>query len=77
MLILFFLWCDVFFLQENIAVSQMPPHIQDCIHIFTQDWQVVTKKSYPEPKEKFKELELVDQVFEVGIRGHASIISYR
>jgi Domain of unknown function (DUF3398) len=45
----------------------MPPHIRDCIQIFNQDWKVVNKKSYPDPKDKPKEPELPDQVFELGI----------
>jgi hypothetical protein len=52
----------------------MPPHLRDCIQIFTQDSKVVNKKTYPEPKERQKELELLDQVFEAGIL--LSIVGY-
>jgi hypothetical protein len=55
------------FYQDDVVVEQMPPHIRDCIQIFTQDWKVVNKKSYPEPKEKQKDMELLEQVFEIGI----------
>eukprot|EP00026_Physarum_polycephalum_P000247 Phypoly_transcript_00247.p1 GENE.Phypoly_transcript_00247~~Phypoly_transcript_00247.p1 ORF type:complete len:1883 (+),score=221.77 Phypoly_transcript_00247:138-5651(+) len=52
---------------DDVIVDQMPLHIRDCIQIFTQDWKVVNKKTYPEPKEKSKDLELLDQVFEIDI----------
>lgn len=48
-------------------LDQASAHIKDSVHLFTQNWQMVTKKTFPEPKDKPKELELVDQVFECGI----------
>ncbi len=50
-------------------VEQLPPHIQDCVNVFNQNWKVVKKKSYPEPVERLKDIDLIEQVFECGISG--------